>query len=53
MKANPYVWNYGNFITKNLSNGDEVNIVLKNKGWVSKKDFTIKGEVKDANGQIK
>jgi hypothetical protein len=53
VKANPYVWNYGDFVAKNLSTGDEINIHLKNKGWVSKKDFTIRGQLTNKDGEVK
>ena len=48
--ANPYVWNYGDMISKNLTTGDHIRLHLKKKGWFSAKDYKVSGELKDKNG---
>ena len=49
--ANPYVWNYGDLVARNLTTGDHIKLHLKKKGWVSKKDFTVKGQILDRDDQ--
>lgn len=51
VKANPYVWNFGDMIGRNLTTGDTIKIHLKNKGWISKKDFKVTGEVQNSEGE--
>ena len=52
MKANPYVWNFGDMKARNLTTGDNLNIHMKKKGWVSKKDFSVSGEITNANKTV-
>lgn len=50
--ANPYVWNYGDMLSRNLTTGDHISVHFRKKGWIASKNYSVKGEVRDRNDNI-
>ena len=48
-----YIWHFGDMTGRNLKTGDKLLQNFKDKGWTSKDDFQVTGDVKDKLGVVK
>ena len=51
--GNPYLWINGEFELVNTKTNDKVNVMYKPKGWTSKNDFEVSGNLKNAGNETK
>ena len=42
-----YIWHLGKMVIENLTNGVTAEIIFPEKGWSSKNDYKVYGNIKD------